>query len=120
VTQIARQMVGRWGMSEAVGPISVLPPPGQEAAAASALSLLAGETRELFDAEVRRFIDEGYEEALRLLREHRDKLDALVAALLEHESLDEAEAYRIAGVERMRATPPPERQPEPEPQPEPA
>jgi len=103
VTQIARQMVGRWGMSEAVGPISVLPPPGQEAAAASALSLLAGETRELFDAEVRRIIDEGYEDALRLLREHRDKLDALVAALLEHESLDEADAYRIAGIERGRA-----------------
>jgi cell division protease FtsH len=100
-------------MSEAVGPISVLPPPGQEAAAASALSLLAGETRELFDAEVRRIIDEGYEDALRQLREHRDKLDALVAALLERESLDEADAYRIAGVERVRAAGPREPAPDP-------
>ena len=100
VTAIARQMVGRWGMSEAIGPISVLPPPGQEGSAQMALGLLAGETRERFDAEIRRIIDEGYQRALELLRENRARLDALVAALLEQETLDEVDAYHIAGVDR--------------------
>jgi cell division protease FtsH len=100
VTAIARQMVGRWGMSEAIGPISVLPPPGQEGSAQAMLGLLAGETRERFDAEVRRIIEDAYQRALELLREQRPRLDALVAALLEHETLDEADAYRIAGIDR--------------------
>jgi cell division protease FtsH len=100
VTAIARQMVGRWGMSDAIGPISVLPPPGYEGSAPMALGLLAGETRERFDAEVRRIIDEAYGRALDVLREERPRLDALVAALLEQETLDEVDAYRIAGVDR--------------------
>jgi cell division protease FtsH len=103
VTSLARRMVGRWGMSSAIGPISVLPGSGNEASTPTALSLLAGETRELFDAEVRAIVDQGYERALELLGGHREQLDALVAALLERETLDEAEAYRIAGIERLRA-----------------
>ena len=100
VTAIARQMVGRWGMSDAIGPMSVLPPAGYEGSAHVALGLLAGETRERFDAEIRRIIDEGYQRAFEILREHRTRLDALVAALLEQETLDEVDAYRIAGVDR--------------------
>ena len=73
---------------------------GDEARPLPGLGLLAAETRELFDAEVRRIVDECYARALGLLRTHRDQLDALVAALLEQETLDEAEAYRIAGIER--------------------
>jgi cell division protease FtsH len=38
-----------------------------------------------------------------LLREHRDKLDSLAAALLEHETLDEDDAYAAAGVPRIRS-----------------
>ncbi|MDQ3865870.1 MAG: cell division protein FtsH, partial [Actinomycetota bacterium] len=101
VTQVARQMVGRWGMSEAVGKVSVLPRPDEE----SALLLPGGtrvsdETLELVDAEVRRIVDECYDEAIEQLRENRHRLDDLAAALLEHETLDEADAYRVAGVER--------------------
>ena len=54
VTGIARQMVGRWGMSDAVGPLTVLPPPGQE----SAFDGVAPATRELVDREARRIVDE--------------------------------------------------------------
>jgi cell division protease FtsH len=50
------------------------------------------------DSEVRRLIDECYGDALTLLTAHSDKLDALAAALLEHETLDEADAYAAAGV----------------------
>jgi cell division protease FtsH len=97
LTEIARQMVGRWGMSDALGPIAVLPqdgvtpflPGGAEA---------AERTQELIDREVRRIVDEAHEEATAVLSENRDRLDALAHALLEKETLDEDEAYAAAGM----------------------
>jgi cell division protease FtsH len=101
VTSIARQMVGRWGMSEAVGPLTVLPPPGQE----SPLGLdgVAPATKELVDREVRRIADECYDEAVTILVAHRDQLDRLAHALLASETLNEDEAYAAAGVPRDTA-----------------
>jgi cell division protease FtsH len=101
VTSIARQMVGRWGMSDAVGPIAVLPPPGQE----SPLGLdgVAPATRELVDREVRRIVDECHDEALTTLTAHREQLDRLAHALLAKETLDEDEAYAAADVLRDEA-----------------
>ena len=49
---LARQMVGRWGMSAAIGPVCVLPPPGQESP--FGLDGVAPATRELVDAEARK------------------------------------------------------------------
>ena len=97
VTAIARQMVARWGMSESVGPVSVLPRDTQ----ASVLdpSAPSDETRKLVDDEVRRIVEECYEQALATLRKNRDKLDSLAHTLLEKENLDEEEAYAAAGVE---------------------
>ena len=57
-------------------------------------------TQELIDAEMRRIVDDAHQKVLELLRENRNKLDALAEALLEHETLDEDEAYAVAGVER--------------------
>jgi cell division protease FtsH len=101
VTSIARQMVGRWGMSETIGPVSVLPPPGQE----SPLGVdgVAPATKELVDKEVRRIVDESYAEAVATLRKHREQLDRLAHALLERETLDEDEAYAAAGIDRHTA-----------------
>ena len=99
VTRIARAMVGRWGMSERIGTLSVLPQEGDPRMAGVSDGLL-----DTVDEEVRRITDECYAEARRLLREHRDKLDAIVAALLEHESLDEPEIYAAAGIARTHAT----------------
>ena len=96
VTNIARGMVGRWGMSETVGRLTAIPSDAQQAYGLSA----APATLDTVDAEMRRIVDECYEVALRLLREHRDKLDALSAALLSNETLEEAAAYRAAGIER--------------------
>jgi cell division protease FtsH len=101
VTRIARQMVGRWGMSDAVGPMSVLPAPGQEQIVLpGSPDSLSEATRNLVESETRRIIDECYDVALGKLRENRDRLDRLAKALLEHETLDELDAYRIAGLER--------------------
>ena len=100
-TQLARQMVGRWGMSSEVGPVSVLPRPGQEQP--FGLDGVAPATRELVDGAVRRLIDACYTEAVDTLRDNRDRLDRLAHTLLERETLDEDEAYAAAGVARESA-----------------
>ncbi|MGW0967261.1 ATP-dependent zinc metalloprotease FtsH [Streptomyces sp. NPDC002516] len=96
VTNLARGMVARWGMSERVGRLSALPGDAQQAYGLSA----APGTLDSIDHEMRRIVDECYEEACQKLREHRGQLDALAEALLANETLEEAEAYRIAGVPR--------------------
>ena len=95
VTRIARSMVGRWGMSERIGRLSVLPAEGDPRMAGISDGML-----DAVDEEVRRITDECYAEARRLLKENRDKLDAIVAQLLVHESLDEPDIYAAAGVPR--------------------
>jgi cell division protease FtsH len=50
---------------------------------------------------MRRIVDECYEEACRVLREHRPQLDALAEALLANETLDEKAAYAAAGIPRL-------------------
>jgi cell division protease FtsH len=55
-------------------------------------------TQELVDQEVRRIVDESERDVVKLLEEHRDQLDALANALLERETLDQPEAYEVAGV----------------------
>jgi len=107
LTQIARQMVGRWGMSDSVGPIAVLP--SEEAG-----PLLPGiretseETQRLIDYEVRRMVDEAHAEVSDLLSDHREQLDSLTQKLLDAETLDAADAYAAAGVPMRAAEPQPE------------
>jgi cell division protease FtsH len=93
-------MVGRWGMSEAIGPVSVLPASQQDAMFFPGAGRSSDHLLELVDVEARRIIDACYEEALETLRVHREKLEALARTLLERETLDEIEAYAVAGVER--------------------
>jgi len=100
-SNIARQMVGRWGMSPAIGPVSVLPPPGQESP--YGLDGVAPATKELVDTEARKIIEECYEQAVATLRGNRDRLDRLAHTLLERETLEEDEAYAAAGMDRATA-----------------
>jgi cell division protease FtsH len=99
LTQIARGMVGRWGMSDAIGPIAVLPQdqngpllPGSQAASET--------TQRLVDDEVRRIVEEAYAEVRQLLTDHRDQLESLTETLLREETLDEDAAYAAAQVTR--------------------
>ena len=92
VTDIARHMVGRWGMSRELGMVAAAADSGAGSAEA-----LSERTRELFDDEVRRIVSTGYGRVAALLEENRARLDALVQALLEHETLDEDAAYAAAG-----------------------
>jgi cell division protease FtsH len=104
LTQIARQMIGRWGMSEAVGPVSVLPRDGSGPLLPGAAEV-SPDTQRLIDEEVRRVVENAQEEVVALLQENRDKLDSLAKALLEHETLDEEDAYAAAGVSRTSKPP---------------
>jgi cell division protease FtsH len=101
LTQIARQMVGRWGMSEKLGPITLLPSEAEGPLLPGA-SETSQQTQSLIDEEVRRIVDDAHAEVTQLLTEHRDQLDSLTHALLEAETLDAPDAYAAAGV-TMRA-----------------
>jgi cell division protease FtsH len=99
LTRIARMMVGRWGMSRAVGPIAVIPQEGYGPLFPGA-SETSESTQRLVDEEIRRIVETAHGEVTQLLRAHRPELDSLVGALLEHETLDEADAYAAAGLTR--------------------
>jgi cell division protease FtsH len=103
LTGLARQMVGRWGMSDVLGPISAIPRDGTGPFIPGGADV-SPETQKLLDHEVRRIVAEAHDEVVSLLRENRARLDALVNALLEHETLDEEDAYAAAGVPRPQAS----------------
>ena len=98
VTEIARHMVLRWGMSEKLGPISFAAPQDDGLPPAFQHQPYSEATAELIDAEVRRIVEESHREADRRLAEHRDKLDALAHALLNAESLNEKEIRDVVGL----------------------
>lgn len=91
-------MVARWGMSEAIGPKSV-GDTRQDGARLPGSDGASPRTQELVDEEARRIIETAEEEVVDLLERERDRLEALARALLERETLDQPEAYRIAGVD---------------------
>lgn len=99
-TGIARSMVGRWGMSERIGPLSIFQPDTDPRA-----SGVAEETLNAADQEVRRLIDEAYKRAIELLTQNRHRLDAIVTQLLERETLDEVDVYAAAGIARQVTDP---------------
>jgi cell division protease FtsH len=104
LTAIARQMVGRWGMSDALGPVAALASDGQ-GPLLPGVSETSEATRRLIDEEVRRLVEEAHEEVTRLLGEHREQLESLAQALLRSETLDALDAYAAAGVPVRREEP---------------
>jgi cell division protease FtsH len=97
LTRIARAMVGRWGMSAAIGPIAVLPADGQSPLLPG-VSETSQRTQELIDDEIRRIVDTAHRETTETLLAHRANLDSLVGELLTHETLDQVAAYEAAGL----------------------
>ena len=98
-TNLARGMVTRWGMSDELGMVQLAPrenaylqgsAPGERP--------YSEETARAIDAEVLGIINECHDEAGRRLAEHRKELDAIAAALLERETLDEREILEVTGL----------------------
>jgi cell division protease FtsH len=100
-TNLARDMVTRWGMSDALGPL-------QYAEADEEVFLgysvnrqknMSNETAQAIDSEIRRIVEQGYDRAKGLLEEHREQLETLAKALLEYETLsgDEIQTLMSGG-----------------------
>jgi cell division protease FtsH len=107
-TQIARRMVGYWGMSDVIGPVAFRngdehPFLGKEIHEQRQYS---EETAHVIDQEVQRFLNQAQEQASELLDRERTRLDQIAAALLEKESVDRAELTALIGppVERRYHT----------------
>jgi len=109
LTLIARQMVGRWGMSDAIGPVAVLPSDGNGPLLPGA-SETSQDVQRLVDDEVRKLVERAENDVLQLLTEHREQLDSLAHALLDAETLDAPDAYAAAGL-AFRGGDAPEAQP---------
>jgi cell division protease FtsH len=100
-TQLARSMVTRWGMSAKLGMVQLAPRPNPYLANPVGLqgeSPFSEETARVVDAEIALIIRESHELARQLLKEHRRELDALVEALLAHETLSEEEILKVTGL----------------------
>ncbi|AQW67319.1 ATP-dependent zinc metalloprotease FtsH [Pseudomonas fulva] len=90
-SQIARNMVTKWGLSEKLGPLMYAEEDGEVFLGRSAggqQTSVSGETAKLIDSEVRSIIDQCYATAKQLLTENRDKLDAMAEALMKYETID--------------------------------
>jgi len=107
-TQLARSMVGRFGMSDEIGFVAVVSDDDQGYAGVSQVS---ERTRQRVDDEIKRIVGEAHDDAIRILNENRHRLDALTAALVQAETLGEGDAYRAAGLEPPRDAAAPEAKP---------
>lgn len=90
-TQLAKNMVTKWGLSEKLGPLMYAEEEGEVflgRSMGSNQSNVSADTAKLIDQEVRSIIDECYGTAKRLLQENRDKLDAMADALMKYETID--------------------------------
>jgi cell division protease FtsH len=105
-TEIARNMVTKWGLSEKMGPL--LYEESEEevflgrSAAMGASRHVSGETQKQIDEEVRRIIDECYATSKRLLEDNRDKMDLMADALMQYETIDAAQIDDIMAGRKPR------------------
>lgn len=88
-TQIARDMVTKYGMSDSLGPIDFQGKEPYE------IQMFGENIGDKIGQEVKQLIDEAYGEAIVLLQSHRDKLDLIAQALLEKEKLNEHDFHKF-------------------------
>jgi len=101
VTRIARAMVTQFGMSQELGTIDYANERDLFLGAQMGGAQISPDTQEKIDAEVRRLVDEGYQEAKRILTEKRDDLERLAQGLLEYETLTGAEITQVLAGEKL-------------------
>jgi cell division protease FtsH len=97
---LARAMIMRWGMSDKVGNIDYAEAHEGYSGNTAGFSVSA-HTKEMIEEEVKRFIQEGYERAVKILTERKDEWERLAQGLLEYETLTGEEIKRV-----MRGDPP--------------
>jgi len=106
-TQMAHNMVKKWGLSERLGPLQYDDEADEvflgRSAASGSSRVLSSDTTKAIDEEVRKIIDTCYERAKTILEENRDKLDAMKDALLEWETIDAVQIDDIMAGRKPRA-----------------
>lgn len=107
-TNIARNMVTRWGLSERLGPLAYSEEEGEVFLGRSVTKhkMVSEETAHLIDEEIRSVIDQNYERSERILREHMEKLHLMAEALIKYETIDR---FQIDDIMEGRVPRPPQR-----------
>ena len=102
-TQLARDMVTRWGMSDALGPLQYADPDEEVFLGYSVnrTRQMSNETAQAIDKEIRKVVEDGYARAKHVLDEHRDQLETLAQALLEFETLSGDEIKKVLAGEAI-------------------
>ncbi len=96
-TELARNMVTKWGLSERLGPQSYSEDQGEVFLGRSVTQhkQVSDVTAHVIDEEVRRVIDSNYARAKQILEDYRDKLDAMADALMKYETIDDSQISDI-------------------------
>jgi cell division protease FtsH len=89
-TELARNMVTKWGFSDKLGPLTYAEEEGEVFLGHSVTQhkSISDETFHIIDGEIRAFIDRNYERARKILTEHMDKLHLMADALMKYETID--------------------------------
>ena len=90
-TEMARNMVTKWGLSDELGPLLYSEDDGEVflgRSAASQAKTVSGETAIAIDKEVRKIIDECYSKAEQILEDNRNLLELMKSALIQYETID--------------------------------
>lgn len=104
-TDMARNMVTKWGLSAKLGPLTYAEDEGEVFLGRSSSSnskAHSGETARIIDEEIRSIIDDCYNRARTILEENRDKLELMKDALMEYETIDAEQISQIMGGNRPR------------------
>jgi cell division protease FtsH len=106
-TNLARNMVTRWGLSERLGPLAYSEEEGEVFLGRSVTKhkMVSEETAHLIDEEIRSFIDRNYERSERILKENLDKLNLMADALMKYETIDH---FQIDDIMEGRVPRPPQ------------
>ena len=105
-TQLARNMVTKWGLSERMGPVKYDDDEGEVflgMSAGSQSKTISSQTAREIDEEVRKIIDDCYKRAKKILQDNVEKLHAMSDALMEYETLSPAQAGDIMAGAKPRA-----------------
>jgi cell division protease FtsH len=107
VTEIARNMVTKWGFSEKLGPMTYSEDEGEVFLGHSVTQHknVSGATADLIDEEIKAIVDDNYQRAETILKENMDKLHMMADALVKYETIDEKQ---IADIMAGREPRPPE------------
>ena len=104
-SSLARAMVMRWGMSDKLGPVALEASGsdflGNDQTWSGGGKPYSEATASLADSEVKRIVNESWEEALGLLTRYRSELELLTHALLERETVDERDVLEITGLSHV-------------------